>query len=88
MPEKRFPFVTVVTADRYDAASHLDRDAVTYRVNLAMDRHTYQRLFGPAPRQAAGYEVINTGGDYTRRRHRDAAPVLRPDALGVRSERG
>lgn len=65
VPEKRFPFVTVVTADRYDAASHLDRNAGTYRVNLAVDRRTYENLFGPAPRQAAGSEVMDTGVDYS-----------------------
>ena len=51
--------------DRYDAASHLDRDASTYRVNLGVDRQTYEQLFGPAPRQAAGSAVIDTGVDYT-----------------------
>lgn len=65
VPEKRFPFVTLVTGDRYDAASHLDRDATTYRVNLGVDRDTYEQLFGSAPREAAGYEVLDTGYDYT-----------------------
>lgn len=65
LAEKRFPFVTVVTGDRYDAASHLDRDAVTYRINLGVGRRTYEQLFGPAPRQAAGYAVIGTGVDFT-----------------------
>jgi len=30
----------VVTGDRYDAASHLDRDDKTYRVNLNVNRAT------------------------------------------------
>jgi hypothetical protein len=64
-PDKRFPFCTLVTADRYDGASRLDRDATTYRVNLGVDRATYETLFGPAPRQPAGHEVIDTGFDYT-----------------------
>jgi hypothetical protein len=64
-PNTRFPFATVVTGDRYDAASRLDRDAATYRVNLGVPRDTYEQLFGPAPRQAAGREVIDTGFDYT-----------------------
>jgi len=72
VPEKRFPFLTVVTGDRYDAASNLDRDDRTYRVNLGVDRQTYEDLLGPAPRQAAGYEVIDTGVDYT------AADVVLP----------
>ena len=65
VPERRFPFVTVVTGDRYDAASWLDRDVVSFRVNLGVDRATYEALFGPAPRQAAGHAVIDTGFDYT-----------------------
>lgn len=28
-PNRRFPFATVVTGDRYDSASRLDRDATT-----------------------------------------------------------
>jgi hypothetical protein len=65
VPERRFPFITVVTGDRYDAASRLDRDAATFRVNLGVDRATYEALLGPAPRQAAGHEVIDTGHDYS-----------------------
>ena len=65
VPERRFPFITVVTGDRYDAASRLDRDAASFRVNLGVDRGAYEALFGPAPRQAAGRDVIDTGFDYT-----------------------
>ena len=72
IPEERFPFLTVVTGDRYDAASRLDRDARTYRVNLGVDREAYEERLGPAPRQPAGYEVIDTGVDYT------ATDVLMP----------
>jgi uncharacterized protein DUF6194 len=64
-PERRLPLATVVTGDRYDASSRLDRDAKTYRVNLGVPRDTYEQLFGPAPRQAAGHEVIDSGFDYT-----------------------
>lgn len=65
VPEQRFPFCTLVTGDRYDAASRLDRDPATYRVNLGVDRESYEGLFGPAPRQPAGSEVLDTGCDYT-----------------------
>jgi Family of unknown function (DUF6194) len=65
-PEARFPFCTIVTGDRYDAASRLDPDPATYRVNLGVDRRSYEDLFGPAPRQPAGSEVIDSGYDYTR----------------------
>lgn len=64
-PAKRFPFATIVTGDRYDAASHLDRDQRTYRVNIGIDRAAYKQLFGSAPRQPAGYDVIDSGFDYT-----------------------
>ena len=63
-PDQRFPFCTLVTGDRYDAASRLNRDPATYRVNVGVDRRCYEDLFGPAPRQAAGHEVIETGFDY------------------------
>jgi Family of unknown function (DUF6194) len=65
IPDKRFPFLTVVTGDRYDAASRLDRDTNTYRVNLGVGREAYEALLGAAPRQPAGQEVIDTGTDYT-----------------------
>jgi Family of unknown function (DUF6194) len=65
VPEKRFPFLTLVTGDRHDAASRLDRDAGTYRVNLGVGREAYEALLGPAPRQPAGRDVIETGTDYT-----------------------
>ena len=65
VPERRFPFCTLMTGDRYDAASRLDRDPATYRINLEASRRSYERLFGPAPRQPAGYAVIDTGFDYT-----------------------
>lgn len=64
-PDQRFPFCTLVTGDRYDAASRLDRDPATYRVNLGVSRRRYEDLFGPAPRQAAGHEILDTGFDYT-----------------------
>jgi hypothetical protein len=65
VPERRFPFCTIVTGDRYDGASRLDRDEATYRLNLGISRDSYEAHFGPAPRQAAGREVIDTGADYT-----------------------
>lgn len=65
VPERRFPFCTVMTGDRYDGASRLDRDPDTYRVNLGVSRQSYEERFGPAPRQAAGEVVLDTGVDYT-----------------------
>lgn len=61
----RFPFCTIVTGDRYDAASGMDRNPATCRVNVGVDRRSYDELFGLAPRQAAGDGVIDTGFGYT-----------------------
>ncbi|GAA2722409.1 DUF6194 family protein [Cellulomonas aerilata] len=65
VPESRFPFCTLMTGDRYDAASDLDRDPRTYRVNVGVTRATYEALLGPAPREPAGMQVLDTGADYT-----------------------
>ena len=66
-PTSRFPFCTLMTGDRYDAASDLDREPAAYRINVEVGRATYESLFGPAPREAAGMKVIDTGHDYTAR---------------------
>jgi len=66
-PGARFPFCTVVTGDRYDAASNLDREPGAYRVNVGVSRGAYEARFGPAPRQPVGQDVIDTGHDYTMR---------------------
>jgi hypothetical protein len=63
--DKRFPFCTIVTGDHYDSASNLDRDEATFRVNVEASRDAYEARFGPAPRQPAGYAVIDIGHDYT-----------------------
>ena len=65
VPEQRYPFCTLMNGDRYDGASNHDRDEAAYRVNLGLDKRGYEELFGPAPREAAGYDVIDTGFDYT-----------------------
>jgi Family of unknown function (DUF6194) len=67
VPDQRFPFLTLVTGDRYDAASDLDRDADSYRVNLGVGREAYEALFGAAPREPAGQHVLDTGADYAAR---------------------
>ncbi|MFC5290268.1 DUF6194 family protein [Actinokineospora guangxiensis] len=41
---RRFPFATVVTADRYDSASNLDRPGA-YRLNLGLTKATYRARF-------------------------------------------
>ncbi|GAA0938351.1 DUF6194 family protein [Actinocorallia libanotica] len=48
--ERRFPFATIVTKDYpgFDEDSALDRDGV-FRVNIAVGREAFQRLFGHSP---------------------------------------
>ena len=61
---RKFPFVTIVTADRHDAASGLDREGV-YRLNIGVSKATYEAHFGPPPpfRTDGGY--AETGHDFT-----------------------
>jgi hypothetical protein len=47
-PERQRPFATIVTGDRYDSASALDRPGA-YRLNVGLTRATYTALFGAAP---------------------------------------
>lgn len=44
----RLPFATVMTADRYDQFSNLDRAGV-YRLNIGVSPATYRARFGPQP---------------------------------------
>jgi hypothetical protein len=57
----RLPFATVMTADRYDQFSHLDRPGV-YRLNIGVSPATYRARFGaePFPRDPAesSYDFI------------------------------
>jgi hypothetical protein len=57
------PFATVVTGDRYDRASHLERVG-TYRLNIGLGKATYTGLFGAPPRQRDADRVLDTGFDY------------------------
>jgi Family of unknown function (DUF6194) len=57
------PFATVVTGDRYDRVSNLDRDGA-YRLNIGLTKATYTGLFGAPPRQRDDGWVLDTGFDY------------------------
>ncbi len=61
--DRRFPFATLVTGDRYDQASDLGRPGV-YRLNIGLTRDTYRTLFGPPPRYPVTGDVIETGQDF------------------------
>ncbi|MFC4637447.1 DUF6194 family protein [Deinococcus hohokamensis] len=63
-PEQQRPFATVVTSDRHDQASGLDRPGV-YRLNLGLKPETHCGLFGPPPRPTPDWHPVDTGHDFT-----------------------
>jgi hypothetical protein len=46
-PDRRFPFATLVTGDRHDAASDLERPGV-FRLNVGVSKERFASLF-PTP---------------------------------------
>jgi hypothetical protein len=48
--DRWFPFATIVTGDRYDTVSDLDRPG-RYRLNIGLPKAAYQSLFGTPPAQ-------------------------------------
>ena len=63
-PDHRFPFVTLVTNDKYDQVSKLDRPGV-FRLNIGVSKATYQSLFGSPPPQPDAADVEKTAQDFT-----------------------
>jgi hypothetical protein len=63
-PQRQHPFATLVTGDRHDHASNLDRPD-TYRLNIGLTRATYVARFGPAPTERLADGSLLTGSDYT-----------------------
>jgi hypothetical protein len=53
-PDQRFPFATLVTSDRDDPFSNLNRPSV-FRLNIGVGKQTYGSLFGTQP-SGAGTE--------------------------------
>src|SRR5690349_6335822 len=62
-PERQFPFVTLVTGDRHDRVSDLDRRGA-YRLNIGLTKATYTERFGDPPTQRDEDWVLETGFDY------------------------
>ena len=62
--DHRFPFVTLVTGDRHDQVSDLERPGV-FRLNVGVSRETFLRLFGSQPAPPKGTGVIDTGHDFS-----------------------
>lgn len=61
VPEKTFPFATLMTGDEYDKVSNLARPGI-YRLNVGVSKETFLQLFGAVP--AAPGESGLIEGDY------------------------
>jgi hypothetical protein len=62
--DRRLPFATLVTSDKHDQASDLNRPGV-FRLNVGVSAETFRSLFGELPPAKGGpYEPI-TGYDFT-----------------------
>jgi hypothetical protein len=59
-PDHQFPFVTLVTSDRYDPFSNLDRPSVC-RLNIGVGKQTFRALFG-VPERPPGATGADDGG--------------------------
>jgi len=63
IPEKTFPFATLVTADDYDTVSNLSRPGV-YRLNIGLSRETFVSLLGAVPSAPKDGGIVETGHDF------------------------
>jgi hypothetical protein len=61
-PDKKFPFATLVTGDRHDQVSDLERPGV-YRLNIGVSKQSFQSLFGPKA-DSSGNEDAAGGHDF------------------------
>jgi hypothetical protein len=65
LPADRWlPFATIVTADRHDQVSDLDRPDV-FRLNIGLTTSTYVARFGPPPTGRDAAELLGSRFDYT-----------------------
>jgi len=62
--DRRFPFATIVTGDRYDQASQLDRPSV-YRLNIGLPKSEYVARFGAPPTRRDGAGTLEQSFDYS-----------------------
>lgn len=59
LPDNRkMPFATVVTGDRYDDVSDLDRDEATFRLNIGLTKAGYTALF-PTPPEGVDQTAVD-----------------------------
>jgi hypothetical protein len=62
--DRLFPLATIVTGDRYDQASNLDRPSV-YRLNIGLPKSEYVARFGAPPTRRDGAGLLESPFDYT-----------------------
>ena len=62
-PNRQHPFATLVTGDRHDQVSQLDRPGV-FRLNIGVRKQTYRDLFGRPPTERGDGGVLDPGRDY------------------------
>jgi hypothetical protein len=58
-PDHRFPIITLVTGDRYDQFSDLDRPGI-FRLNIGIGKETFRARFGK-PHLPGGEQSEETG---------------------------
>lgn len=63
-PEKKFPFVTLVTNNAHDTASDLNRPSI-FRLNIGVSSETYRAMFGRQPAFPRDGGTVDTGHDFT-----------------------
>ncbi|HEU0114432.1 MAG TPA: DUF6194 family protein [Thermomicrobiales bacterium] len=63
-PDHRFPFATLVTGDRYDRASNLDRPDV-FRLNVGVSPATFRSLFSASAAATGDADEAAPGYDFT-----------------------
>lgn len=64
IPEKTFPFATLVTKDDYDTVSNLSRPSVC-RLNIGLTKDTFVSLLGAPPKAPGESGIIDIGHDFT-----------------------
>src|SRR5882762_8555707 len=64
VPERTFPFATLVAQDEYDSVSNLNRPGI-FRLNIGVSKATYTSLLGSLPSAPGASGVVETGHDFT-----------------------
>lgn len=62
-PTQTHPFITLVTNNKHDQASDLDRPSV-FRLNIGVGSNTYRSMFGSQPAFSRDGGVVDTGHDF------------------------